>query len=108
MSDLISRSALIEELWEERSGVIANRGCYSDAEEVADSICSIISIVDDQPTIEAAPVVHGEWVVKEDEHGFAKWEECSVCGLKLKVVGYGREMKFCYECGADMRKGSAK
>ena len=59
-----------------------------------------------QPTIEVVPAVEAEWIVKEDEHGFAKWEECSRCGLKLKGIGYGRDMKFCYACGTKMKGGA--
>lgn len=55
MSDLISRSALIERLWEHHKGIKVNAECYTDAEEVADEICNCVSFIDEQPTVEAIP-----------------------------------------------------
>ncbi len=51
------------------------------------------------PTIEAVPVVHGEWV-----NG-----KCSICGACIPTdcaFDYLSEEDccFCYACGADMRK----
>lgn len=52
--------------------------------------------VKNAPTIEAAPVVHAEWVGV----GFGKIFECSNCGY---LTDY-RSKNFCPKCGADMRK----
>lgn len=61
-----------------------------------------------QPTIDARPVVHGEWILGYVEPGYftpggnRPWI-CSNCG---KVVSWCLDKpseKFCSECGADMR-----
>lgn len=55
--------------------------------------------IDEAPTIEAVPVVHGEWV-----NG-----KCSNCGeyiptdTRIDFVDE-EDCVFCYSCGADMRK----
>lgn len=52
----------------------------------------IISEISKQPTIEAAPVVHGEWI-KE-----TVLSKCSVCGFRLGADTY----RYCPNCGAKM------
>lgn len=81
MSDLISRSALIEEIKE--WGIYGSG--YSDAEREND----VIDRIESQPTIEAVPVVHGRIIYKIDV------PHCSVCG---KVI-HG-ESNYCRHCGA--------
>jgi hypothetical protein len=62
-------------------------------------IGDIIDIVDEQPTIEARPVVRGEWI-----DGFFKdTVECSVCFEKGVCKCYETRHNFCPNCGADMR-----
>lgn len=76
MSDLISRSALIKNL----------------AREYATGRKTLGQVIDEQPTIEADPVVHGEWV----PHMVVNYA-CSECGKD------GHKTNFCPNCGADMR-----
>lgn len=57
----------------------------------------IADMIEDVPTIEAVPVVHGEWVPQNE--GLTKFM-CSIC----KGKNYGGHEKFCPNCGADMRK----
>ncbi len=63
----------------------------------------IFRYIDDQPTIEAVPVVHGEWI-----------EIGVTCGITiLKCSNCGKERPrlhedFCRDCGADMRKGGTE
>ena len=49
--------------------------------------------IEQQPTIEAAPVVYGEW-----ENG---------CCTNCVQVDFSKP-NFCSNCGADMRKGNAE
>jgi hypothetical protein len=52
---MIDEKRLIERLWEQHKGIKANAECYTDAEEVADEICNVVSIIDEQPKV-------GEWI----------------------------------------------
>lgn len=52
------------------------------------------NIIDDQPTVDAAPVVHGRWCF------MGLWEECSVCKHPISVDG--ERTNFCPNCGAKM------
>lgn len=57
-------------------------------------------LIDEQPTIEAVQVVHGEVVTKVGDWGVMH-QECSVCGEGLEWKSYPN---FCPNCGADLRK----
>lgn len=87
MSDLISRSALIEAF---------------DPEHYFDWYTpSIIETINEQPTVDAKPVVHGEWI-KGD---LGEWK-CSVC-REENCYAYDENLKrftdlYCPNCGAKM------
>ena len=110
MSDLIRRSVLMEALEKEQ------KECELDM--TSPNFFKAKMIVREQPTIEAVPVVYGEWIknspnigVMEAFHRMGIGKEmsvnsiywtCSVCG------NWGTpNHKFCSNCGADMRKGGA-
>ena len=61
-------------------------------------------LIDEQPTIEAEPVKHGEWVIAKDKDGFAMWDACSSCGHGLHYVCEGKRFPYCPNCGAKMDK----
>lgn len=71
----------------------------------------MIAIVENLPTVEAQPVVHGEWVMIKDMRANANAIGCSICGsmeyvrndalLNITSVNMNN---FCPNCGADMRK----
>ena len=57
--------------------------------------------IKDAPTIEARPVVRGEWIEKPHTDGFGGHYflyHCSRCDTP-----YAKKRNFCNECGADMR-----
>ena len=89
MSDLISRSALIEDV--ERSDL--SRVLKEHLED----------LIEEQPPVEAKEVVHGEWV--------NDWN-CSECNCSYMDYADGDSNRdyryslpnFCPNCGADMRK----
>lgn len=97
MSDLISRSTLLEAMENLRKD---NR--HSDAKSRAQhnsEITACIKRVVEQPAVEAVPVVHGEWI-----DGC-----CSNCGSYVPTDSCidfidEKDCNFCYSCGADMRK----
>ena len=86
MYDLISRKALIEKAWE------------------ADTQCGYVQVVDvgdieDAPAVDAAPVVHGEWIELHEENGH-EVGTCSHC-LHVRIVD-----NYCPNCGAKMNGGN--
>ena len=58
-------------------------------------------LIDNQPTVEAVPVVHAEWIhVPSSDMATGQAYECSNC----KKMRYGSFLPpFCQMCGADMR-----
>ena len=88
MSDLISRKALIDVIEKEKSDNDAYcRMCIDSMKE----------IIEEQPTVEAVPVVHGEW--KTDCGVLFPVYRCSECNCATALG----KTKFCPNCGADMR-----
>lgn len=65
-----------------------------------DTVTETFLSEDCSPTIEARPLVRGEWIMKETmiRSPYAKNAYCSVC---LEETGYAH--KFCPNCGADNR-----
>ena len=98
MSDLIIRELLVKEIVNrptEQSGYnpVYLNGCATRQNE-------IIDIINDMPTVEAVPVVHGEWVNEYINRYGHPCHCCSVCGFHASH----QDKNFCPECGADMRK----
>lgn len=96
MSDLISRSALIKKIRDYADEVGCVRGEY----ELANGILKAISVVEDAPTVEAKPVVHGEW-----KYDWLGEYICSNCYERVTVKEVMGEpaWDWCPACGADMR-----
>lgn len=89
MSDLISRSALIEAL--SRNSIV---------EKVYIGEKSVLDVVKEQPTIEAVEVVHSEWKYYRKK-GIAV---CKNCSFERNLdEDFGRAIA-CPNCGADMRR----
>ena len=64
----------------------------------ASCLPDVRDLLDEQPTIEAVPVVHGEW--ESDRFGLDR-SVCSICG----AVYEGNGGNFCANCGAKMKGG---
>lgn len=97
MSDLISRSALLEEFKRE-----LERGRAIDPffDGTLFHYTGIKAIIENQPTVEAKEVVHGKWRKRvKNNGGYVASITCSACGYSHSRVTYN----FCPECGADMR-----
>lgn len=72
-------------------------------------VVKLLEIIDKQPTVDAVPVVRGEWETvpnKVVEHGEVETrgiaERCSNCFHASP--DFKKHMNFCPNCGADMRK----
>ena len=97
-SDLISRKALLEAMVEVE-------------EKLEECMCipswaTAIKCIRDFPTADAAPVVHGEWEVCEDDWNYETTYECSICGYEFKMEqGVEPDWRFCPRCGSKMDGG---
>ena len=62
----------------------------------------IADIIEDAPTVEAKPVVHGRWLEFDIDYGCIPTVgyQCSECGQSNGFI-----TDFCPNCGADMRGG---
>ena len=87
MSDLMRRSELKESL-------------IHCKELGRKSFEAVLKVIDKQPTIEAVPVVHGEWT----HTGIANEWECSNCKSQMVLSDdVNGHPNYCCNCGADMR-----
>ena len=61
-------------------------------------------VVDEQPTIDAVPVVHGEWIIKPHGTYGQLRAFCSACGKHSGIGGIVSNQKkpYCPNCGAKM------
>ena len=57
-----------------------------------------IKLIDEIPAADVAPVVHGRWIMHDDEFGLTC--ECSAC--HIETMGDGN---YCPNCGAKMDGG---
>lgn len=66
----------------------------------------IIAAIDNAPTIDAKPVVHGEWTTKRTHQHDGEYY-CSCCEFEA-FWSWRRDVQsltnFCPNCGADMRE----
>ena len=63
---------------------------------------TIDSVVNEQPTVDAAEVVHAKWVHDGRRiHNGVDWWHCSECNKT--ETGVGIKSNYCPNCGADMR-----
>lgn len=63
--------------------------------------------IDEQPTVDAVEVVHGEWLQMEFWPNGGTWR-CSECGRQimfLEGTPITEEMHYCPNCGAKMDGG---
>jgi hypothetical protein len=100
--DLISRKVLLDSLEKEQQ--IYEDNCSSP------SFWTALSVVRHMPTVEAKPVVHGEWIKEPGDWKSSTTGEpltvhqCSNCRSYFIHAPYN----FCPNCGADMRKKVAE
>lgn len=123
MSRYIDADALLDDVFEryckdcdKRKGI--KNGEYRIIYEVGEAPCRACDVddmkceLDDAPTVDAVPVVHGHWEEKEvfyDDNGngvIAEWQSCRCSECKKydtsPYLYYFKEPKYCSECGAKM------
>ena len=110
--DLIDRAAFVKEMKMRQNAVeaaIENANVetyYTDKEHwegVLGTFAEVKLTLDNMPTIEAVPVVHGKWEYPEPS-GVMTWDkrayaQCSACKQKAYL---GRHDNYCRFCGAKM------
>lgn len=99
MNDLISRKQTIIAL-RAYAGREHGAGHIELANGILKAVC-LIEEVAEVPTVEAVPVVHGEWVKDGD------FLICLNCESEINIknsLGAENQKNFCPNCGADMRK----
>lgn len=74
-------------------------GCDGDNKYSSMIMHEIADRIDEQPTIDAIPAMHGRWVFDRPNH-----YKCSLCDAMWS--GVARFMKFCPNCGAKMDGGA--
>ena len=81
------------------------------------AIAGLKTLIDEQPTVDAVPVVHGAWEEEtvgsiEENAVIADWQSarCSACKryLTTPYMYYFEHYNYCPNCGADMRDGERK
>ena len=60
---------------------------------------TVMEILDELPTIDAVPVVHGEWTTNSD---YPDTVICSLCGWRESVWWADKGTNYCPNCGAKM------
>ena len=71
-------------------------GCDNDRKYSSMIMHEIADRIDEQPTIDAVPVVHGYWLYG-DEYAGHHDVDCSVCGESARTY-----YDYCPNCGAKM------
>lgn len=66
-----------------------------------EELYQIIDRINEQPTVDAVPVVHGRWIFKENmiRSPYAKNAYCSECLEEISCCS-----RYCPNCGAKMDK----
>ena len=98
---LIDADVLIEEFkkWLPKEG---SEWLQCDIHPLENLSVSAILTIEEQPTVEAVPVVHGKWIdIREFSKDVPKCK-CSICGYIH--IGLESDSNFCPNCGADMRE----
>lgn len=104
MEDLISRFALLKALGQDKNSIcshVYSKVNHCDADELEKELEWIIN---SQPTVDAKPVVHGEWIDTQPEyhHGYCRNAHvCSNCH-DYYTTEYD-DLFYCPRCGAYMK-----
>ena len=82
---------------------------YDDVEDTFDDgMLFVADLIDKSPTIDAVPVVHGEWIEQDNPGQFDfrdTWVRCSNCNYLTTTV-WSHSHKYCPHCGAKMDGGA--
>ena len=101
---LIDADAAIDML---KKTIAVNKNPNHDARVWEEGMNCALTIIGAEPSVEAAPVVHGRWI-EHEEYNFDTYYDCSVCGESWCTVDgtpWENGMNYCPNCGAKMDGG---
>lgn len=105
--ELISRKALLEDMKRELKKASEANLTKDETKVIMTSAIALKDFVTRQPTVDAAPVVHGEWIWWPDNDGCDY--ECSnpKCRCRISYNGskVSGDFNYCPNCGAKMDGG---
>ena len=62
----------------------------------------IDNCIENAPTVDAVPVVHGWWLLERTPDGKPYCFHCSICDDDFSYIGITTAYKYCPHCGAKM------
>lgn len=101
-NDLISRSALLEEVNRTFDAFIRD-AYFSAACDAMRARNAVNHMLNDAPAVDAEPVRHGRWEVGKSDFGWAEDIDCSECG---SMYSFFKKPNYCPNCGARMDGGA--
>lgn len=102
MSDYISREAALKSIFNEKWDIIRTSNLNDYMKGRAYGFDQAFSVVENMPSADVAPVVHGRWECELDNKGWNK-HTCSLCGyMKRTDIHVSLGWNFCPNCGAKM------
>ena len=102
MSRYIDADAYAAELWKLRENYQMLDDTHT-ADKIMHGIFRAEQVLKEQPSVDAVPVVHGEWIV--DKNGYPQII-CSICDVHIPMVAgwcMDAHIKYCPNCGAKMK-----
>ena len=86
--------------------------CVNKSSDYVDGVQSMLEAIDSAPTVDAAPVRHGHWIIGVNNDDFdikcskCKWTDTfEVAGIAA-VERIAKAMHYCPNCGARMDGGA--
>ena len=103
--EYIDREAAVEQI---RLGYCTNCNSYNGVRCRACEFGDAMLLIEDVPSADVAPVVHGEWIDKPTGAYGRMQSWCSACGEHSGIGGIerNRHKPYCPNCGAKMDGGN--
>ena len=86
MSRLIDADKLIEKLWEMHTDAEVYCYHYTDAEEVKETICGIVAMIDEQPTAYDIEKVIGDYEKQMDEVRHTVYSDNYLQNMSIQTI----------------------
>lgn len=100
MAEYIEREALEIYLNHRINFLMAENGEY---DHYTSGFDDAVTIVEDFPSADVAPAVHGRWI-EQEKYTFGTMYDCSICGDR--ILDNGHAWNYCPNCGCRMDGGA--